>query len=376
MRILVITWNYPPKSGGMEMMMYQLINHLRSYAEVQVFGPYAEEGAPKKASMRPQREGLIWFFLTAWGTCLRLLREESFDVIIAGSTLVMPTVYALGRLFNLPVAVNVYGLDLIYTHPLYQLMLKTLLRRFDRVFAISQASKREAIRRGASPNYMPVVHPGVDFSEFEKQPDQVSVKQQHGLAGRAVLLSVGRLAKRKGIPEFVTCALPRIVEAQPDVIFLVVGDNPTQSLTHKEDVKAQIESATEGRQLQDHVMLLGHVNRQTLIDLYHACDVFMLPGIDVPGDMEGFGIVLLEAAAAGKPVVAVRLGGIPDAVVDGKGGILTEAERWDEIADAVVTLLGDERLRQDMGQFGRERVRSELDWSIIAEQYMEHLKNL
>ena len=376
MRILVITWNYPPKTGGMEMMMQQLVSHLRTQAEVHVFGPYAEVETVEEATTRPQHDGLAWFFLAAGLSCFRLLHRESFDVIIAGSTLVMPVVYVLGLLFGLPVAVNVYGLDLIYSHPLYQLMLKVLLKRFDRVFAISQASKAEALKRGASPDDVVIAHPGLDFSEFERQPDQARLKQRHGLAGHRVLLSVGRLAKRKGIPEFVTYALPDIVAAYSDVVFLVVGDNPTQSLTHKEDVKARIEAAVESQNLEAHVRLLGRVDRNVLVDLYQACDVFVLPAIHVPGDMEGFGIVLTEAGAAGKPVVSTKLGGITDAVVDGKSGILVEAERWDELSDAVLALLADESLRQEMGQFGRQRVRTELDWSIVAGRYLEHLKDL
>jgi phosphatidylinositol alpha-1,6-mannosyltransferase len=360
----------------MEMMMQQLVSHLRTQMEVHVFGPYAGGEVIEESTTRPRRDGLAWFFLAAMVSCFQLLRRESFDVIIAGSTLVMPIVYVLGCLFKLPVAVNVYGLDLIYSHPLYQLMLTVLLKRFDRVFAISHASETEALKRGASPDDVVIVHPGLDFSEFERRSDQARLKQRYGLTGRRVLLSVGRLAKRKGIPEFVTHALPDIVAVYPDIVFLVVGDNPTQSLTHKEDVKTQIEAAMENQDLEKHVRLLGRVDRDMLIDLYHACDVFVLPAIDVSGDMEGFGIVLIEAGAAGKPVVSTKLGGITDAVVDGKSGILVEAGQWEEISDAVLTFLEDESLRQEMGRFGRERVKTELDWSIVAGRYLEHLEAL
>jgi phosphatidylinositol alpha-1,6-mannosyltransferase len=359
----------------MEMMMHQLVSHLRTQAEVYVFGPYTNQEVVEEQTIRPRRSGLAWFFVSAWFSCFRLLREEKFDFIIAGSTLVASIVYLLGRLFRLPMAVNVYGLDLIYAQPLYQLMLKLFLRRFDQVFAISQASKTEVLKRGVSFSDVAIVYPGLDFSEFEAQRDQETTKRQYGLTQRKILLSVGRLARRKGIPEFIQHTLPTIIQAYPEVVLLVVGDNPTQSLTHKEDVKARIETIVADLNLGEYVRLLGRVDRDTLIDLYYACDVFVLPGINVPGDMEGFGIVLTEAGAASKPVVSVKLGGIPDAVIDGKSGLLVEAERWDEFSDAVLALLKDESLCREMGGFGRVRAKAELDWPIIAEQYLEHLKD-
>jgi glycosyltransferase involved in cell wall biosynthesis len=92
--------------------------------------------------------------------------------------------------------------------------------------------------------------------------------------------------------------------------------------------------------------------------------------------MEGFGIVLVEASAAGKPVISTKLGGITDAVVDGEGGTLVEPEQWGEFSDAVMSLLEDEALRQAMGESGRQRVRAELDWCILARRYTEELRCL
>jgi phosphatidylinositol alpha-1,6-mannosyltransferase len=305
-----------------------------------------------------------------------MLRAEDYDVIVGGSALLTPVVTILGRLFSLPIAVNVYGLDLIYAHPLYQWMVKAFLPRCSHVIAISEASKREALQRGVWPEKLSVVHPGLDFSEFQRLPDTERIRQRHGLDGHSVLLSVGRLAKRKGIPEFVEHCLPAIVEEFPDAIYLVVGGNPTESLSHKEDVRGRVEQTAKELQLEDHVRLLGRVERDKLIDLYHACDVFVLPAIPVPGDMEGFGIVLTEAAAAGKPVVSTRLGGITDAVVDGESGILVEPGTWGELSKAVLALLTDESLQREMGQSGRERAKAELDWPITARRYAQRLRDL
>jgi phosphatidylinositol alpha-1,6-mannosyltransferase len=380
MRILLVTWNYPPKVGGMERILAKLVRNLRSQALVQVFAPYAAQShtdAEEEQTTRPERDGLVWFAWYALRWCTHLLSEDRYDVVIAGSALVTPLAYILGRAFEVPVVVITYGLDVIYPHPLYQWMIKTLLPRCDQVSAISQATKKEMLRRGVPADRISIVHPGLDFSAFETVPDVDAIRERHDLQGRLVLLCVGRLTRRKGQLDFVKHSLPAIVEAYPNSLCLLVGGNPTQSLSHKEDIATQIKHQARTLDLEAHVRMVGEINwaeRQELIDLYHACDVFILPAVQVPGDMEGFGIVLTEAAAAGKPVVSTRLGGITDAVIDGKSGILVESETWDEFSDATLTLLGDESLRRRMGHFGRERVRTELDWPIIARQYLTHLE--
>lgn len=357
----------------MEMLLTQLVQHLCPHANVDVIGPYGGEAevdlGEETRIARPGRDGLAWFVLYAFLESLHLLRTNDYDAIIGGSALVTPVVGILGRLFGLPVVVNAYGLDLIYPHTLYQWMVKAFLPRCSHVFAISKASKKEALRRGVSPDRTSIVHPGLDFSEFQMVPDTRRIRQEHGLDGRLVLLSVGRLAKRKGIPEFVEHCLPAIVRRYPDAVYLVVGGNPTDSLSHKEDIRGRVQRTISELQLEEHVRLLGRVERDVLVDLYHACDVFVLPAIPVTGDMEGFGIVLTEAAAAGKPAVSTKMGGITDAVVDGKSGTLVEAEKWDNFSEAVLTLLADKWMRREMGQFGRERVETQLDWPIVAERY-------
>ncbi len=379
MRILLVTWNYPPKMGGMEMMLSQLVENLLPHAEVDVLAPHAapsdlglEKSKPNKQIIRPSRDGLRWFFLSTLFSGLQLLGRQPYDVIIAGSTLVTPLTYLLGRFAKLPTVVNVYGLDVIYPHPLYQWIVRTFLPRADGVFAISQAAKEAAIQQGVSPERVSIISPGVNFAEFAN----LDFQKPKELDGRLILLSAGRLAKRKGILQFISHSFPAIVKACPNVLFLVVGENPTLSLTHKEDLRTQIEAEVHRLGLEKHVQLLGRVDRKQLIQLYHDCDVFVLPAIKVAGDMEGFGIVLIEASAAAKAVVSTRLGGIPDAVADGESGLLVEAESWDNLSTAIIKLLQNESLRQQMGQFGRQRVQTEFDWPIVGRRYAEKLANL
>ena len=146
---------------------------------------------------------------------------------------------------------------------------------------------------------------------------------------------------------------------------MIVGDNPSESLTHREDTLSEIKRIISDMSLQNYIRLLGSLNDDEVIELYQACDVFVLPALAITDDVEGFGIVLLEAAAAGKVVVVTRVGGIPDAVEDGKSGILVEAGDHAALQREIIDLLRDDCRRLDMAAHARERVMKQFSWNRI-----------
>jgi glycosyltransferase involved in cell wall biosynthesis len=108
---------------------------------------------------------------------------------------------------------------------------------------------------------------------------------------------------------------------------------------------------------------------EDIVGLYQACDLFVLPTLHSESDVEGFGIVLLEAAAAGKPAVATRVGGIPDAVDDGKTGHLTEPGDYEGLGDAIISLLTDDQRKQIMGEAAIRRAQDKFCWAKIVAKY-------
>lgn len=377
MNILVITWNYPPKVGGMENLISQLVHQWQKIVSVTVIAPAGSDENHSSQVIRPKRDGLLWFFLYAFFHTIRLLRSGNFNVIVTGSALLAPLAIFLGYIFRRPVACLIHGLDLLYSRSIYQCVIRFFLPRCDFLFANSQNTKELAIIRGANPGRIAVINPGLDFNEFSciQRNRNLSINQID-LRGRKVILSAGRLVPRKGIPEFVEHVVSHLVGIVPDLIFLVVGENPTQSLTHKEDVKSRIAEVVKKCHLSDKVLLLGHVDRQELIQLYSNSDIFVLPAISVSNDIEGFGIVLLEAGAAGCPAVSTRLGGIPDAIVDGQTGLLVEPDDWQAMTATIAQLLQDHSLCQSLGANSRQRVKDFFDWPIIGERYLAVLRHL
>ena len=187
--------------------------------------------------------------------------------------------------------------------------------------------------------------------------------------GKQIILFVGRLARRKGVKEFIENSLATIIQELPDVRFVVVGDNPKESLTHRDDVLGEIKAAIAEMRLQDHVYLLGALEDHDVIKLYHACDVVILPALAVAGDVEGFGIVLLEAAAAARPVVTTRIGGISDAIEHKASGILVAPEDYRLMSQSIIDLLSDHKTRSAIGEYAKKRVKETFCWDSIISRY-------
>jgi len=374
--ILVLTWNYPPRRGGIENVMAHLCAGLAHNHAVSVITAHTmDRSADEKNVYRGPLAGLLPFALYAlMRGALQLVRNRS-PIIFGGSALVTPLVLLLARLFGRKAVVLVHGLDVIYPSPLYQHLCVRWLRFCDQVIANSSYTAMLAREKGVVPNSITVIAPGVDSDRFAGAANDETTEML-GLAGKRVILFVGRLAKRKGVREFIAHALPRIVEKIPNACFAVVGANPHASLAHRNDTLGEIRAEIARQGLRDHVRLLGALSDEALVQLYHASELVVLPVLAGGDDVEGFGIVLLEAGAAGKPAVATRVGGISDAIDDGRSGVLVEAEDHDSMADAVIALLQDDARRRSMGNIARRRAQTAFSWAQIVPRYEKLFQSL
>lgn len=379
MEILVITWNYPPRQGGMEQLLASVCAGLSKNHRVSVITAYADKHftAGEETVFRPASPGLVRYFLFAFTKGVALLRgNRNISVVFGGSVLVTPIVLILARLFRRKAIVQAHGLDLIYRSSIYQFFVVRGLRYVDRVIANSRHTARLAQQKGVTERAVEIIPPGVDWQRFQVAETADALKQARGLANYKVILFVGRLARRKGVKEFIEHSLVDIVKQVPEVCFVIAGDNPTESLTQHDDVAGEIRQAIARHNLSDHVRWLGAVGDAELVQLYALCDVLVLPVLDLDSDVEGFGMVALEAAAAGKPVIATRCGGIPDAVEDGKSGILVEQGNYDCLSGAIVSLLMNPQMVSAMGQSGRQRAVKEFTWNSAVSRYEATFRRL
>lgn len=200
-----------------------------------------------------------------------------------------------------------------------------------------------------------IVPNGVDVEAFKPLENQTELKKQFGLGQELCVLFVGNLIPRKGLPLLVEAA-KKIVKQQPETKFLIAGEGPLKNYLIK---------TIQDAKLTTNFIIVGRVSENLLPALYNCSDVFVLPSIQ-----EGQGIVLLEAQASGKPVVGFDIGGVREAVQNGKTGLLANVEESDALADSLIKLLDDRELRQRMGINGRKYVVENFTWDISAQKML------
>lgn len=201
--------------------------------------------------------------------------------------------------------------------------------------------------------------PGVDEKTFHPGSGGDRVRARLGLTGRPVVVCVSRLVPRKG-QDTLILAMPAILAERPDAVLLIVGGGPYE---------ADLRKLAAETGVRDSVRFTGPVPWAELPAHYGAGDVFAMPCRTRRGglDVEGLGIVYLEASATGLPVVAGDSGGAPDAVLDGETGWVVRGGSAEESAERILALLGDAELRRRMGERGRAWVEEKWRWDLLAE---------
>lgn len=268
-----------------------------------------------------------------------------------------------------PYALFAYGLDVI--QPLYGTVAPwrvTDFRRAARVICCSSGTaSMTAARLGVDPARLRVVHPGIDVSGFTRPTrDSIeSLRDALSIRGTPLLLSVGRLVRRKGF-DLAIRAFAEFRRTHQRGVYVIAGDGPERSA---------LEALASSLDVREHVRFVGTVDEPTKLALYEMCDVFAMPNSllnDV--DWEGFGIVFLEAARAGKPSLGGANGGVPDAVIDGVTGLLVDPSEPRRVVEALGRLLTDDALRARLGGAARARAASLFDWPVIGAQFRNLLE--
>lgn len=203
-----------------------------------------------------------------------------------------------------------------------------------------------------------VVHPGVDTRLFVPAARSSRIRSPLGWHDRRVILTVGRLQKRKG-QDMLIRALTRLRATFPDVLYVIAGDGEERSA---------LESLVRELGLDDLVQFRADVNDNELLTLYQQCDLFALPNRAVGHDIEGFGMVLLEAQSCGKPVLAGDSGGTREALLPGVTGWLADCTTPESLATALSDALSDSQRLDAMGLRAAEWVREEFDWYRVVDK--------
>lgn len=383
MRLLFLSQDFPPEIGGVETYAVELARRLaprfdffgvvapnqRGAREVDATLPFPVYRLPRGVGIRPDALGLVALpYLPA------LARRHRIDVAFHAQWQMSLTSLLARRLTGYPrkIAVAAHGRELLL-HPfyfdpldrLYDRLRRLALGAADALLPVSRYTADLLVARGADRRRIQVIPNGTEPERFYPQ-DATAQRRALGVEDRKVLLTVARLVGRKGI-DTVLRALPRVAADVPDVVYLIVGDGPDRG--RLEHLAAEVGVA--GR-----VRFLGRVPYAEVPALFNTCDVFVMPSRNAEPDVEGFGIVFLEANACGKPVVGARAGGIPDAIIHGETGLLTTPGDPADLARALLCLLRHPETAQRLGAQGRQRVLERGTWDHSAARLGDALDTL
>ena len=244
-------------------------------------------------------------------------------------------------------------------------VMKEIARSIDVATYLGDFTRSAIAPRFSDPKKLIKIAPGIDTEHF-KPRDTEELRRTLGLADRPTIISVGRLVHRKGQDRLLE-ALPRIVERFPNVTLIFVGEGP-----HRD----HLDSLVKRFKLERNVLFIGRIQYAELPEYIALGDVFAMPsrsrlfGLEV----EGLGIVYLEASACGIPVVGGASGGAPDAVRHGETGYVVDGNDVGEISERIIQLLEDKYLRESMGSAGRQWAVEEWGWQRWSEAFNRALK--
>jgi phosphatidylinositol alpha-1,6-mannosyltransferase len=372
----LVTRNFPPLLGGMERVNQQLLDAVAAEWRPALCGPAgAAAHVSTGTAVAQTRLNPLPLFLV--GTSVRAVAMAwrlRPAVVVAGSGLSAPMAWLAARLVGAKCAVYLHGLDVIAPSRVYQWLWLPFIRACDLAVVNSRHTGQLCEQRGVKPERIRVLNPGTDLPP-PKPGDTTAFRSAFGLGERPILLSVGRFTRRKGLAEFAAQALPQIVARYPDVLLLVIGGEASAALHGSVGGETQrIQAAASAAGVAQNLKMIGHCDDTTLNTAYQAASVHVFPVLDLPGDVEGFGMVALESAARGLPTVAFSVGGVPDAVEDGVSGRLVSPGDYAAFAQAVVQLLSDPA-DPARAQACREFAAGK-QWTVFAERFRELLRSI
>ena len=352
MKILFISRAYPPIVGGIENQNYELSVWLGKITQMSlIINRYGKKFLP------------IFF---PWAIILAIFKTRKVDIVLLGDGVLGLVGWLIKKCYpKKPVISIVHGLDLTFKNPIYQnFWVSYFIKNLDGLIAVGNETIDEGVRRGLSKNLFNFIPNGVDT---KKHVEKYSTKDLEEILGekvnqRRIILTSGRLAKRKGVAWFIREVMPQLNE---NILYVVAGDGPD---------KENILSAIQEKNLFSRVKLLGYVSDRNRNVLFNTAEVFIQPNIAVPGDMEGFGISVLEAGSCRLPVIASRLEGLKDAIIDNENGFLVESRDAEGFKNKINALLSDDTQRQAFGERARQYIVSHFEWQIIAQKYKEILE--
>lgn len=371
MKLLILSIEFPPGPGGLGTLAYQAALHLSELGwEVRVLTPQDHVNPETRArfgSAQPFEihtlshvEPPLWEGLRRLGVALRLIAAKRPDVLLAVGKQSVWLGALLFLLTRVPLVAIGAGSEFTGRSRLGQRLTRWAYRRARHTIAISQYTRKLMADAGiggvlgADGNDVTLVPCGADARRFKPGLETGELRERFGIGERRVLLTVGQLSERKA-QDVVIRALPAVLQEHPELIYVLVG-LPTRA--------QELERLAQELGVWEHVLLAGAVPADDLPLYYNLADLFVLVSRRArDGSVEGYGIVVAEAALCGVPAVVSRGCGLEEAVIEEQTALLVEPDDPGATAAAIRRLLADDPRRQEMGKAARGYVLETGTWA-------------
>jgi phosphatidylinositol alpha-1,6-mannosyltransferase len=377
MSILLLSEIFPPLHGGSGRWFYELYRRLEAGSVTIVTQNNTKTADNQRVDNEfPQAIHRIKMASNSWGlislsglafytgTLFRILRlkPKGLAQIHCGRTIHEGfTGLLLAKILRKPLVCYVHGEDIEVARTSRELtwIVKRVLAGANRLICNSQNTKALLVEHWQVPEEkIAVIHPGVDEDRFKPVPPNTEFRAAHGWTDRFVCLTVGRLQRRKGHDRMIE-AIPHLLKHIPNLMYVIVGQG---------DNYKNLTGAVKKLGLEQQVQFLNEIDDSDLIGCYQQCDLFILPNRSDGNDIEGFGMVLVEAQSAGKPVIAGNSGGTAETMDIGITGLIADCTEPACISEAVVAL----KKATEKGEFQpdtcRQHVLGKLTWAKHTEQ--------
>jgi phosphatidylinositol alpha-1,6-mannosyltransferase len=368
-KLLLVTNDFPPRVGGIQSYLWNIYRRLPERGlDVRVLAPAFEGDAAFDATAGV--EVVRWPGAIAWPTSalerkiVELARDR--DAVVFGAVLPMNL---LASRVDRPVVVHTHGFEVAWARvPGMRAALARIGRAASVITVVSDFTRRYIERAVVLPENVHTLRTGVDLERFNPSIDASFVRARHKLGDRPLVSCVSRLVPRKG-QDMIIRALAEVRRTIPDAAALIVGGGP---------IRARLEALARSAGVADAVVFTGEVPEDELAAHYAAADVFAMPCRSRYADLEveGLGLVYLEAQACARPAITGDSGGAPEAVIPGETGVVVPGASWRPLASALTQLLGDPERARAMGKAGRAFVEREHRWDDVVTRYVGMLDGI
>lgn len=366
MKVLLVTNDFPPRVGGIQSYLWNIYRGLG--ADVRVLAPAFQSDA--SFDRTSGIEIVRWPRAVAWPTPAleRTVKQLARDADVVAFGAVLP-MNLLAMRIDRPVVVHTHGFEVAWARaPAMRQALQRIGRAASVITVVSDFTARFIERAVRRPEKIHLLRTGVDLERFSPDADAATIRKRYDIHERPVVACVSRLVARKGQDQVIK-AMPAVRACVPNATALIVGGGP---------MRRRLETMARALGLQDAVVFTGEVPEHELAAHYAAGDVFAMPcrsryaGLEV----EGLGLVYLEAQACARPAITGDSGGAPEAVIPGETGLVVPGNAAGPLAQAVVRLLADPDAARAMGQAGRRFVEREHRWEDVIARYRAMLESI